>query len=37
VGIESNWYDVAGSDSDTQAVIDISPANPTAFYRLRYP
>ncbi|HLP78674.1 MAG TPA: autotransporter-associated beta strand repeat-containing protein, partial [Candidatus Paceibacterota bacterium] len=36
-GLGTNWTDVAGSDSATQKVIAISPANPSVFYRLRRP
>jgi hypothetical protein len=31
------WFDVSGSDTITQKVITINPANPTVFYRLRHP
>jgi hypothetical protein len=37
IGISSNWSDVAGSASATQAVRPIDPASPTVFYRLRSP
>ncbi|HUA64837.1 MAG TPA: autotransporter-associated beta strand repeat-containing protein [Alphaproteobacteria bacterium] len=37
VGISTNWVDVAGSGSETSINITINPANPTVFYRLRYP
>jgi autotransporter-associated beta strand protein len=37
VGIATNWFDVAGSGSSTQAVININSINPTVFYRLRNP
>ena len=33
----NTWFDVPGSDSSTQAVININTANPTVFYRLRMP
>jgi hypothetical protein len=36
-GLSSNWYDIAGSQSSTQAVMTVNPANPTVFYRLRHP
>jgi hypothetical protein len=36
-GLGSTWFDVPGSESNTQAVITIDPANPTAFFRLRLP
>jgi len=32
-----NWFDLAGSDSATNATITIDRANPTVFYRLRHP
>jgi autotransporter-associated beta strand protein len=37
IGISSNWSDVAGSASATQAVRPIDPASPAVFYRLRSP
>jgi hypothetical protein len=37
VGISSNWADVPGSGNNNQAVINIDPAIPTAFFRLRSP
>jgi autotransporter-associated beta strand protein len=33
----NTWFDVTGSESSTQSVIHINPANPTVFYRLRLP
>lgn len=36
-GITSTWSDVLGSETNTQAVITIDPANPTVFFRLRSP
>jgi len=33
----NTWFDVAGSDAATNAVISINPAKPTVFYRLRHP
>lgn len=36
-GLSTNWVDVAGSAANNTNVITISPANPTVFYRLRYP
>lgn len=36
-GLGTNWVDVPGSDSVTSTNITISPAKPTAFYRLRHP
>ena len=37
IGLGTNWVDVAGSASVTSTNITISPALPTAFYRLRNP
>lgn len=37
VGITSSWTDVAGSETDTNSVINIDPANPMVFFRLRSP
>ncbi|MDB6067603.1 MAG: Fibronectin type domain protein [Pedosphaera sp.] len=37
VGISTNWVDVPGSSTNTQSVINIDPANPSAFFRLRSP
>jgi len=37
VGLSTNWVDVAGSGSSTQAVININGNNPSVFYRLRHP
>jgi autotransporter-associated beta strand protein len=36
-GLSSNWVDVPGSSSITNANITIVPGNPTVFYRLRSP
>ena len=36
-GLSVNWFDVAGSGSSTQAVVNINAANPTVFFRLRSP
>ena len=36
-GLGTNWTDVAGSTSITSTNITVSPALPTAFYRLRNP
>ena len=33
----NTWFDVAGSDASNTNVININPANPTVFYRLRLP
>jgi hypothetical protein len=32
----NNWHDVAGSTATNQAVITISPASPTVFYRMKF-
>jgi beta-glucosidase len=37
MGLTTHWFDVAGSSSSTQAMINIEPANPTMFFRLRHP
>ena len=37
LGLSNNWADVLGSSSSTQAIININPANPTVFFRLRNP
>jgi fibronectin-binding autotransporter adhesin len=37
VGIAANWVDVPGSANVTSVSIAINPANPTVFFRLRYP
>src|SRR6185369_10385553 len=37
VGLNTNWVDVAGSESVTQTNINISVQTPAAFYRLRMP
>ena len=36
-GLSNNWVDVAGSGSSTQAVVNINPASPAVFFRLRSP
>jgi hypothetical protein len=36
-GLGTNWTDVSGSGSSTQAVVNINSANPTVFFRLRLP
>ncbi len=33
----TNWFDVAGSATQTNAVITITATNPAVFYRLRNP
>jgi len=35
--VAGNWHDLAGTDSATQKIITVNPANPTVFYRLRHP
>ncbi len=37
VGLSNNWFDVAGSASETNAVIPLNPGNPAVFFRLRHP
>jgi fibronectin-binding autotransporter adhesin len=37
VGIAANWTDIPGTASVTSTNIAINPANPTVFFRLRYP
>jgi hypothetical protein len=32
----SAWHDVSGSQTTNQMIINVNPANPTVFYRLRY-
>ena len=36
-GITTNWLDVVGSETGTNSVITMNPANPTVFFRLRSP
>jgi len=36
-GIGANWFDVVGSETNTQSVIPIDPVNPAVFFRLRLP
>lgn len=36
-GVSTNWVDIAGTASVTQTNINIIPANPTVFFRLRSP
>jgi autotransporter-associated beta strand protein len=36
-GLSTNWFKVSGSDTVTQEVIPLSPANGSVFYRLVYP
>lgn len=37
VGIAANWVDVPGTAAVTATNIAVNPANPTVFFRLRYP
>jgi hypothetical protein len=37
IGLSNNWVDVAGSATQTNAVITINPNSPSVFYRLRSP
>jgi hypothetical protein len=37
MGIDTNWVDVPGSETGTNSVITIDPANSTVFFRLRSP
>jgi hypothetical protein len=37
IGIAGNWSDVSGSETNTQSVIAIDPANAAVFFRLRLP
>lgn len=37
VGLSTNWFDVTGSSATNQAVITVSPGDPTVFFRLRNP
>ncbi|MFO1487825.1 MAG: autotransporter-associated beta strand repeat-containing protein [Verrucomicrobiota bacterium] len=36
-GLAGNWVDIAGSESSTQAVVNIQATNPAVFFRLRQP
>ncbi len=36
-GLTTNWVDIAGSSSGTNAVIKVAQTNAAVFYRLRYP
>lgn len=36
-GLSTNWFRIPGSDTETQEVIPLSPANGSVFYRLVYP
>lgn len=37
VGLSTNWFRVSGSDTVTQEVVPLNPANGSVFYRLVYP
>jgi fibronectin type 3 domain-containing protein len=37
VGLSTNWADVAGSETDTNSVINIDNTQPAAYFRLRSP
>jgi hypothetical protein len=37
VGLDTNWFPVVGSTSNTQMSIPIDPASPSVFYRLHCP
>jgi hypothetical protein len=37
LGLRTNWFDIAGTASSTQAVINVSSTNPAVFFRLRSP
>jgi autotransporter-associated beta strand protein len=37
VGLTTNWHDVSGTAGVTNQSASLDPANPTVFYRLRYP
>jgi fibronectin-binding autotransporter adhesin len=37
VGLNTNWYNVAGSALTNQVTVPVNPANPTVFFRLVYP
>jgi autotransporter-associated beta strand protein len=37
VGLSTNWFRIPGSDTETQVVIPLNPANGSVFYRLVYP
>jgi len=37
VGLSTNWFRVSGSDTVTQEVVPLYPANGSVFYRLVYP
>jgi len=35
--VTNDWFDILGSQSATNLVIPVNPANPQVYYRLRYP
>jgi len=37
IALPADWFDVAGSEASTTAIIDIDPMNPSVFFRLRSP
>lgn len=37
VGLNTNWFNVAGSSATNEVVVPVDPANPTVYYRLVYP
>jgi len=37
IGLNNNWFDVAGSASITSTNVPVSAATPTVFFRLRHP
>ena len=37
VGLNTNWFNVAGSAATNQVTVPIDSLNPTVFYRLVYP
>jgi len=37
VGLNTNWFPVAGSTTTNQVTVTVNPANPTVFYRLSLP
>jgi hypothetical protein len=37
VGLRSNWFDVPGSTTTNQVIMQVNPANGSVFYRMVYP
>lgn len=37
IGVSTEWYDIPGSSSVISVPVDVNPANPATFYRLRHP